>query len=358
MQKYLYKTYNGKKVLITGDTGFKGSWLAIWLKQLGAEVYGYSLPPQRKEDNFVRCKLNEKIHHLDGDIRDLNKLKNYFEEVQPEFAFHLAAQPIVLESYENPHYTFETNVMGTVNLLEAIRGTPTIKSAVFITSDKVYENDNQILGYKENDKIWGKEPYSASKACDEIIIKSYADSFFSGNDLCNIATARAGNIIGGGDWGNYRIIPDFFRAINNNKKLEIRNPNYIRPWQYLLEPLSGYLLLALKLLESKDYCGSWNFGPSSKKNLTVLELIQKVIEYYGAGEFLIDQNKSELSESGILNLDITKAIEKLNWNPILDIEQAIEFTVAGYNEENIEGNVLNSRIKQIEKYLSLSGYSV
>jgi len=351
MQKYLYKTYNGKKVLITGDTGFKGSWLAIWLKQLGAEVYGYALPPQRKEDNFVRCKLNEKIHHLDGDIKDLNKLKNYFEEVQPEFAFHLAAQPIVLESYENPHYTFETNVMGTVNFFEAVRNTPSVKAAVNITSDKCYQNNEWVWGYRENDPMGGKDPYSASKGCSELITNSYQNSFFAQNTHCAIASARAGNVIGGGDWSDYRIVPDFFRAIKKNEKLIIRNPHTTRPWQHVLESLGGYLLLVSKLYsEGNKYSGGWNFGPLDQANHKVSELIETIIKYYGKGDVVFEESSEKLYEANALKLDISKAMMNLKWEPVLSFEELIEYTVEGYKTEFTESDVYEERIKQIENY--------
>ncbi len=351
MQKYLYKTYNAKKVLITGDTGFKGSWLAIWLKQLGAEVYGYALPPKRQEDNFVRCKLNEKIHHLNGDIGELNKLKNYFKEVQPEFAFHLAAQPIVLESYKNPNYTFETNVMGTVNFFEALRNTPSVKAAVNITSDKCYQNNEWVWGYRENDPMGGKDPYSASKGCSELITNCYQNSFFAQNTHCAIASARAGNVIGGGDWSDYRIIPDFFRAMKKNEKLIIRNPHATRPWQHVLEPLSGYLLLASKLYsEGNKYSGGWNFGPLEQANHKVSELIEAIIKYYGKGDVAFDESSEKLYEANALKLDISKAMVNLKWEPVLSFEELIEYTVEGYNMEFVESDLYEERLKQINKY--------
>jgi len=351
MQKLLYKTYNRKKVLITGDTGFKGSWLAIWLKQLGAEVYGYALPPKRKEDNYANCKLQEKIHHLNGDIRDLNKLKNYFEDVEPEFAFHLAAQPIVLESYKNPHYTFETNIMGTVNFFEVVRNTPSVKVAVNITSDKCYKNNECVLGYKENDPMGGKDPYSASKGCSELITNSYNNSFFNKNLHCSIASARAGNVIGGGDWADYRIIPDFFRAIKKNEKLIIRNPYATRPWQYVLEPLSGYLHLASKLYsDGNKYSGGWNFGPLGQVNYKVSELIEAIIKYYGKGNVVFDRSSEKLYEANVLNLDISKAMRFLEWKPVLSFEELVEYTVEGYLVESTESDIYEERVKQIENY--------
>lgn len=344
-----------KKVLITGDTGFKGSWLAIWLNQLGAEVYGYSLAPQHNNDNFVLCNLNKIVHHLDGDIRDLDNLKNYFDKVKPEFAFHLAAQPLVLESYETPHYTFETNVLGTVNFFEAVRNTSSVKVALNITSDKCYQNNEWVWGYRENDPMGGKDPYSASKGCSELVTNSYINSFFSSNQHCAVASVRAGNVIGGGDWAENRIVPDLFRSILNKDKLIIRNPNSTRPWQHVLEPLGGYLLLASKIfLEGNTFSGGWNFGPSGNFNYKVSELISSIIKYFGKGEVLFDDNSEKLHEANLLKLDISKSSVKLNWKPVLNFNQLIEFTVNGYRAELNNESLLENRIKQIEEYYKIA----
>ena len=347
--------YKNKKVLITGDTGFKGSWLAIWLKELGADVYGYALPPKREEDNFVKCNLSEKIHHIDGDIRDLNKLKNYFEEVQPDFAFHLAAQPLVIDSYNDPHYTFETNLMGTVNFFETVRGTKSIKAAVNVTSDKCYQNNEWVWGYRESDPMGGKDPYSASKGCSELITHSYLHSFFQNEGSANIASARAGNVIGGGDWAEYRIVPDFFRAIKNKEKLVIRNPNATRPWQHVLEPLSGYLLLASKLYEEGNkFSGGWNFGPLDQANHKVSELIDAVIKYYGKGDVVFDDTSEKLHEAKMLKLDISKAVWNLKWKPVLTFEELVKFTVDGYGVEFSPDNNYEKRKQQIHDYIELA----
>jgi len=347
--------FNKKKIIITGDTGFKGSWLAIWLKQLGAEVYGYALPPQREEDNYVKCNLNRIVHHLDGDIRDVNKLINYFKEIQPDFAFHLAAQPIVLESYKNPHYTFETNIMGTVNFFEAVRQTKSVKAALNITSDKCYKNNEWVWGYRESDPMGGKDPYSASKGCSELVTYSYLNSFFNNNSNTAIASARAGNVIGGGDWAEYRIVPDFFRAIIKEEKLIIRNPNATRPWQHVLEPLSGYLLLASKLYsEGEKFSGGWNFGPSNSSNYKVSELIENIIKNYGTGEIKYESNSKQSHEANSLKLDISKTVWYLKWKPVLSFQELIEFTVDGYDVEFSNVDVYKERVKQIQKYLLLA----
>ena len=349
------RLYKNKKVLITGDTGFKGSWLAIWLKELGADVYGYALPPRREEDNFVKSKLNEKIHHIDGDIRDLNKLIDYFEEVQPQFAFHLAAQPLVLESYKDPHYTFETNIMGTVNFFEAVRQSKSVKAALNITSDKCYQNNDWVWGYRENDPMGGKDPYSASKGCSELVTNAYFNSFFADNSHCAIASARAGNVIGGGDWADYRIVPDFFRAINKNDRLIIRNPNATRPWQHVLEPLGGYLLLASKLFqEGNRFSEGWNFGPLDQANRKVIELIDAIIKVYGKGDIACGNASEKLHEANLLKLDISKAVGKLKWKPVLTFEELIKFTADGYASELNVCNIYEERKNQILDYINIA----
>ena len=235
--------YKGKTVLVTGDTGFKGSWLVIWLLNLGADVVGYALNPKTEKDNYVICNLSDKITHIDGDIRDYQTVLKVFSKYEPEIVFHLAAQPLVLDSYKDPLYTYSTNVMGTVNFFEAVRHTPSVKVAINITSDKCYENREWVYGYREVDQVGGKDPYSASKGASEIITSSYLRSFFNQDNTAHIAPVRAGNVIGGGDWADHRIFPDCMRALLNDKPIVIRDPEAVRPWQHVLEPLSGYLSL-------------------------------------------------------------------------------------------------------------------
>jgi CDP-glucose 4,6-dehydratase len=346
--------FEGKKILVTGDSGFKGSWLSIWLKLLGAEVHGYSLPPVRNEDNFVTCNLYSLINHQDGDIRDADKFFSFVNNVNPDIAFHLAAQPIVLESYKNPAYTFETNIMGTVNFFEAVRNNKSIKAAVNITSDKCYQNNEWVWGYRENDPMGGKDPYSASKGCSELITNSYMHSFFNTNSNCVISSARAGNVIGGGDWAEYRIIPDFFRALEKGEPLLIRNPEATRPWQHVLEPLSGYLNLASRLFTEGDkYAGNWNFGPLDQANHSVSFLINGLIKYLGKGQVVYDDVAEKLHEANLLKLDISKAVQKLNWKPVLNFNETVEFTANGYVDEGTE-SVFDKRKKQIEKYVALA----
>jgi CDP-glucose 4,6-dehydratase len=346
--------YKGKKVLLTGHTGFKGSWMAIWLKELGAEVYGYALAPYSQQDNFITCNLEHEIHHLEGDVKDGEKLKKYFQDVQPEIAFHLAAQPLVLLSYNDPAGTFETNLMGTVNFLEAVRSTASVKVAINVTSDKCYDNKEWVWGYRENDPMGGKDPYSASKGCSELITAAYANSFFTAEGSCVVASARAGNVIGGGDWAADRIIPDYFRAYKKNEKLIIRNPYATRPWEHVLEPLSGYLNLGAKLFsEGRKYAGGWNFGPEDTANYSVKDLIDKILLFDTKGGYDIPDNAVKPHEANFLKLDISKAVNQLKWRPALSFDETVEFTLNGYKSE-IEKHlqVLESRREQIRLYIS------
>lgn len=351
-----FNIYQGKKVLITGHTGFKGSWLAIWLKELGAEVYGYALAPTSNMDNFVTCKLANTINHLEADIRDGASLKRYFEEVQPDFAFHLAAQPLVLLSYQNPVGTFDTNLMGTVNFWEAVRATSSVKAAVNVTTDKCYDNKEWVWGYRENDPMGGKDPYSASKGCSELITNSYLESFFKADGTCNIASARAGNVIGGGDWAADRIVPDYFRAFMQNQKLEIRNPYATRPWQHVLEPLSGYLNLGAELyLHGKNFSGGWNFGPEDSSNYSVKELIDQMIALDSKGDYIIPENAVKFHEANLLKLDISKASSFLKWKPVLSFKETVDFTLRGYLDDLGENkNVFSLRLEQIRKYTDIA----
>jgi CDP-glucose 4,6-dehydratase len=350
-EKLFNGIYDGKKILVTGDTGFKGSWLSIWLNEMGAEVYGYALPPKTEKDNFVRSGLKDKISHTDGDVRDYNRLVQTINKIEPDIAFHLAAQPLVLESYRNPRETFETNLMGTVNFFEAVRNCQSIKAAINITSDKCYKNNEWLWGYRENESMGGDDPYSASKGCSELITNAYLKSFFS-IAKCHIASARAGNVIGGGDWAENRIVPDFFRALELNKEIELRNPGSTRPWQHVLEPLSGYLLLCAKLYEDGEkFSGAWNFGPLESAQHTVLELINRITELFGKGEVKSDDSKIKLHEANLLKLDISKAISQLDWHPALDFEETVSMTVEGYKAELSGTDVYKSRVSQLREYI-------
>ncbi|MGL4344552.1 MAG: CDP-glucose 4,6-dehydratase [Cellulosilyticaceae bacterium] len=328
-------SYQGKTVLVTGHTGFKGSWLCIWLNQLGANVIGYGLDPYSVQDNFVVTRLGEKMTDIRGDIRDKQKLEEVFEQYKPEIVFHLAAQALVRVSYGQPVYTYETNVMGTVNVLECIRNTPETKVGIMITTDKCYENKEQIWGYKEEDALGGYDPYSSSKAAAEIAIAAWRRSYMNPDHYAKhgkcIASVRAGNVIGGGDWAKDRIIPDCIRALQSNKPIEIRNPKAVRPWEHVLEPLSGYLKLGQKILEDPvKYSGSWNFGPNRESVVSVWEVAKRVVAAYGKGEVRDLSGGDGLHEASLLNLDISKAFFELEWRPTWGIDEAIKHTVAWY----------------------------
>jgi CDP-glucose 4,6-dehydratase len=345
--------YKGKNVLITGHTGFKGSWLAIWLTHLGANVIGYSLEPHTPQDNFVLSDLEHKITHYIGDIRNSETLQAVFESHKPDIVFHLAAQPIVRYSYTNPVLTYETNVLGTLNVLEAIRHTPQTKTGIIITTDKCYKNKEWIYGYRENDELGGFDPYSSSKACAEILVSSYRDSYFNTNEFEKhgkiIASVRAGNVIGGGDWADDRIIPDCIRAIIANKPIVLRSPFSIRPWQHVLEPLYGYLTLAQRAYaHGKLYSGAWNFGPNNNGVTTVEDLVTTLIEAYGSGEIDI-QNTNKLHEAAILLLNSDKSNKLLGWRPKWSVPETVEKTVEWYKSYQFE-DVYHLCTEQIEEY--------
>ncbi len=342
-------------MLITGDTGFKGSWLALWLLQLGAEVYGYALPPRSDDDNFVRIKLAVDMVHRDGDIRDTEVFIDFVQNCRPDIAFHLAAQPIVLDSYEHPRETFATNVMGTVTFLEAMRMTPSVKAAVNVTSDKCYHNREWVWGYREDDPMGGRDPYSASKGCAELVTTAYTASFFSHSDACVLATARAGNVIGGGDWSPHRIVPDFFRAVRNDEPLILRYPHAVRPWQHVLEPLSGYLQLGQQLLERGNaVSGAWNFGPLTARHYSVGELVKALQQYTGKGHVETTKEAVKHHEARFLKLDISKAVNHLGWQPVLDFQTTVELTASSYLNDLQGEDARRNRLAQIEQYTAMA----
>lgn len=353
--------FKGKRVLVTGHTGFKGSWLTIWLHELGATVIGVSKDPYTEKDNYVLTHIGDRISaDLRADIRDGEKLKEIFNEYKPEIVFHLAAQPLVRLSYELPVETYETNVMGTINVMEAIRATDSVKVAVMITTDKCYENREQIWGYRENEPMGGYDPYSSSKGCCEIAISSWRRSFFNPSDYgkkhhVSIASVRAGNVIGGGDWSKDRIIPDCVRALESSRPIEVRSPRSIRPWQHVLEPLSGYMLLAKKMWENPArYCEGWNFGPRMESVTPVWDVAQMLIKNYAEGELKDVSNPNAPHEAQLLMLDITKAHVKLGWQPRMNIEQCISLVADWYKSYNHTDDVYALCVSEIEKYLSYS----
>jgi CDP-glucose 4,6-dehydratase len=324
--------YKDRRVLVTGHTGFKGSWLSAWLLNLGAKVAGYSLGIPSKPSHFESLSIINKIEHFTGDVRDGKALQKVLNQFRPEIVFHLAAQSLVRESYKNPVLTIETNTIGTLNLLDCLRGSSSIAAAVLITSDKCYENVEWLWGYRENDRLGGKDLYSASKACAEIISKAYMESFF-GKNRPHIATTRAGNVIGGGDWANDRVIPDCIRAWSKGEPVIIRNPSATRPWQHVLEPLSGYLALGQELFEGNLNVKnqSFNFGPQTQVNESVADLITEIARLWPDAKLeLQQQTNSAKLESTLLKLNCDKALKILKWNAILDFEETASMTRKWY----------------------------
>ena len=347
--------FKHKKVLITGHTGFKGSWLAIILEKLGAEVYGYALDPPTTPNLFKEAKINSFIHSTIGDIRNYPLLHKTIKSIQPEIVFHLAAQALVRESYKNPLETYSTNVMGTANLFEAIRQTQEVKAVVNITTDKCYENKEWLWGYRENEPMGGYDPYSNSKGCSELVTSSFRNSFFNTNKYKEhgvaIATARAGNVIGGGDWAEDRLIPDFIRSIVKKEKLKIRSPYAIRPWQHVLEPLSGYLKLAEKLYtDGPDFAEAWNFGPEDFDAKNVEWIISTICELWGNGaSYEIDTNPQP-HEANYLKLDCSKAKSRLGWTPKWNIKTTLE-TIVQWNKDYLEGkDIKETCLSQLNNY--------
>lgn len=323
--------WQGKRVLITGHTGFKGSWLALFMLRLGANVTGYALKPKNEEDNYNLLKIDRMIDSHIFDIRNTSSLEKAFEKAKPDIVFHLAAQPIVTTSYEIPKETYEINIMGTINVLEAIRKSDNTKAAVIITTDKCYQNKEQIWGYRENDSFGGDDPYSSSKACAEIVTQAYIHSFFDKEGKF-VATVRAGNVIGGGDWSVNRLVPDCIRALEMGEDIVIRNPLSVRPWQHVTEPLCGYIELAERLYyEGKFYCGGWNFGPDYDSIVNVREVCEIIIKQWGSGNIKeTSTSATKLHENQLLMLDCTKAKTYLKWKPRLSLSEALAITVEWY----------------------------
>jgi CDP-glucose 4,6-dehydratase len=350
---HMFKTvFRGRRVLVTGDTGFKGSWLCLWMHQMGAQVLGYALPPEQEDDHFNLLDLESLIEHVTGDIRDLALVKETFDRFQPEIVFHLAAQPLVRYSYAEPKLTFDTNVAGSVNILEAVRLCESVKAFVYVTSDKCYRNNEWIWGYRENDELGGHDPYSASKAAAELVFSSYQDSFFKSRPNFGAATVRAGNVIGGGDWAADRIVPDSIRALQAGLPIHLRNPHSTRPWQHVLEPLSGYLLTAANLLhEPKRFSGAWNFGPGAQSIRTVGDLAHMIVAEWGGGQVVIAQQVDAPHEASLLHLNCDKAHQLMKWLPKWDAKRAVAETVGWYQGVHEGGSALEISSRQILTYM-------
>jgi len=362
MENLFSGIYKNKTVLVTGHTGFKGSWLVYWLNQMGAKVIGYSLEAPTNPNHIELLDLD--IISIVGDIRDLDKLNQTFEKYKPDIVFHLAAQPLVRLSYENPIETYETNVIGTLKVFEACRKN-SVKAIVNITSDKAYENKEWIWGYRENDPMGGYDPYSSSKGCADILASSYRNSFFNIKDYKKthntlLATCRAGNVIGGGDWAKDRLITDIMLSVSQGKKLNIRNPKATRPWEHVLEPLSGYLHIGQKLLEEKvEFSEAWNFGPSDEGSITVEEVVQNVKKHWNKIDYEINKDPNQLHEANLLKLDCSKAHILLKWKDVWDSKTTFLKTVKWYKayyeedkkvltQSDLESYIADAQAKNIE----------
>ncbi len=358
MIRSLGNFYDGKRVFVTGHTGFKGSWLCLWLHFLGAKITGYALDPPTDPNLFELCKLDKLINSIICDVRDLDSLKKSMLETKPGIVIHMAAQPLVRESYRNPVETYSTNVMGTVNLIEATRNCNSIRAILNVTSDKCYENKDWCWGYRENEPLGGFDPYSNSKACSELITLSYRDSFFNKKEyethgVC-LASARAGNVIGGGDWGIDRLFPDCIRAFLKGENVVIRYPNAVRPWQHVFEPVSGYLLLIQKMYENgPEYAGGWNFGPNDYDAKTVEWVIKEICTKWGEGaSYEIDRDRGEnFHEANYLKLDCSKAKSLLNWHPKWSLTQAIDCVIEWTKAYKESQNVKEVCLRQIKEYM-------
>jgi CDP-glucose 4,6-dehydratase len=345
--------YKKRKVLITGHTGFKGSWLALWLSKMGADVLGYALKPDTNPNHFSMLDLP--VESIIGDTKDIEHLTSVFDRFQPEIVFHLAAQALVRRSYDDPAETFETNVMGTVNIFEACRRTSSVRAVINVTSDKCYKNREWVWGYRENDPMGGYDPYSASKGCAELVTSAYRDSFFSLAEYDRkhytlLASVRAGNVIGGGDWADYRIVPDMMKRANQGEMLHVRSPRATRPWQHVLDALSGYLLLGQKLLEGKkEFAEAWNFGPNDDGAIPVVQMVQEMQKTWNKIDYQIEQDENNPHEAGMLKLDCSKARMKLNWKGVWDSRTTFFKTAEWYQSYYENQQIITE--KQLKEYV-------
>jgi CDP-glucose 4,6-dehydratase len=350
----------GKRVFLTGHTGFKGSWMSLWMQSLGVELTGYALQPPTEPSLFSEAQVGQGMRSIIGDIRDLDGLRTAMRESRPDIVFHMAAQPLVRYSYANPIETYGTNVMGTVHLLEAVRHTPGVKAVVNVTSDKCYENQDGVWSYRENDPMGGYDPYSSSKACAELVSAAYRSSFFNANTYAEhgvaLATARAGNVIGGGDWAQDRLVPDILAAIASGKTVNIRNPNAVRPWQHVLEPLNGYMTLAERLYtEGTTYAESWNFGPNVEDAKPVSWIVEHLAKTCDDSlKWQVDTG-AQPHETNYLKLDISKAHSRLGWRPALNLIAALQLVSDWHQQRRAGVDVRGLTMAQIDAYQNLIG---
>ena len=345
------KFWKSKKVFLTGHTGFKGSWVSLWLQSMGAIVKGYSLEPNTKPNLFTEANVEENMNSEFGDIRNLNQISKSMLDFNPDILIHMAAQPLVRLSYQEPVDTYTTNVIGTVNVLEAARSCPNLKAIVSVTTDKCYENNEWDWGYRENEPMGGHDPYSSSKGCAELVTSAYRRSFFNSEDTASLASARAGNVIGGGDWADDRLIPDILKAFEKSESVVIRNPISTRPWQHVLEPLSGYLVLAQELFENgKEYAEGWNFGPKDEDCQPVNWILDKMVSNWGEGaSWELDKNNNP-HEAGFLKLDCSKAANRLKWQPKWSLQQTLKLIIEWHQVYVNKGDVKEQCLTEIKKY--------
>jgi CDP-glucose 4,6-dehydratase len=349
----LQEFYSGMRVLVTGHTGFKGSWLCAWLKTLGAEVIGYSLEPNTQPNAFTQCAVAQGMRSVIGDVRDRDGLMAVFAQAQPQIVFHLAAQPIVRESYARPADTFEINIMGTVNVLECVRLTPGVRSVVNVTTDKVYRNREWIWGYRENEELDGYDPYSNSKSCSDLVTACYRRSFFA--EGAAVSTARAGNVIGGGDFAADRIVPDCVRATMAGQPIFLRNPGSVRPYQHVLEPLGAYLMIAKAQYEDREFCGAYNVGPPQEGCVTTEELVRYFCHAWGDGASYTSGQSSGPHEAGLLKLDASLITSRLGWRPCWNVERSVERAVQWYHCFADGGDTAACMQAQILEYMKETG---
>jgi CDP-glucose 4,6-dehydratase len=350
--------WKDKKVMITGHTGFKGGWLSLWLQSLDANIIGYSLSPPSEPNLFEAADVEEGMTSITGDVRDVDHLKTVISEHQPEIIIHMAAQSLVRYSYNNPLETYTTNVIGTVNVLEAVRHSRCVRVVIIVTSDKCYKNNDWMWGYRENEPLGGHDPYSSSKGCAELVTSAYQNSYFPGKNYEHhgvaVASVRAGNVIGGGDWSKDRLIPDIMKAFMEERPVSIRNPNAIRPWQHVLEPLNGYLCLSEQLWErGPEFIGAWNFGPYDKDAKPVSWIVEKMVSLWGEGAHCVEDADEHPHEAGYLKLDSSKAKTMLGWSPKLDLSTTLEWIVEWYKSYQQKTDLRSLVENEIERFNNL-----